>query len=506
MLLSLIFPMLLLAKPNIVLMTVDDLDEATFDLALANGLMPAVKTAMIDHGTRFSNSFVVDSLCCPSRATTLSGQYAHNHNVHGNLPPQGSITAFDNANTLAMWLQAAGYRTAFVGKYLNGYGQFTSQTYVPPGWTDWQGLIDPSTYTAYDHMWNDNGTVVDDRANGTVWWNYNLDMTTLRARRPIKAVDPRPLFLWLSPVAPHFWWQSRDRPVPHNECPGPGEFGGNIYGFSLTAAPRYAGTVSLPLSQGPSFNESDVSDKPPWIQQNVPSMTTTDVNCLTLRQDRRLESLRSLDDQFWQVETWLNEAGLWANTIVIFTSDNGYMLGEHRLSEKVAAYEPSIRVPLVIRRPADLTSFTEPRLVGNIDLAPTIAKMAGATPERIVDGRSLVAVLAHASTPYWRRLLLIESYQAGVDAPGSTYPLPPEFFGLRVTASSSGMPAPRLYTHFTADAFEELYDLTVDAAELSNAAAARQGEIQQLTSVLNAMKTCAGLNCRAIEASFSFTP
>src|SRR6266481_1318118 len=178
----------------------------------------------------------------------------------------------------------------------------------------------------------------------------------------------------------------------------------------------------------------------------------------------------------------------------MFTSDNGYMMGEHRLGEKLVAYEESIRVPLIIRVPWDLTPHQESRMVANLDLAPTIAALAGATPTRIVDGRSLVPLLTGVATPFWRRLLLVENFEAGVDVPpGFPLPLPPEYFALRVSAASDGTPAPRLYASFTsAEQGTELYALDIDPYELANVEATRRSEIQQLAPVLNSMKTCTG--------------
>lgn len=493
--------LLLAALPNVVMITVDDLDVDSFNAAVAANMMPNVKQALIDKGYTFANSFVVDSLCCPSRATALTGQYAHNNGVHGNLPPAGSVTALDGTNTLATWMHSAGYRTAFVGKYLNGYGVFTSQSYIPPGWDDWQAMLDPGVQTAYDHIWNDNGVIVDDRPNGTAWWNYNTDTVWLRAHRPIFAGGPKPLFLWITPPAPHFWYNNRDDLIPVNECPGSGSLGGNMYSFTTLPPARFSGTANaLPAPNGPAVNEADISDKPSWMQSYAP-MTAMDLDCQQKKYRRRIESLRAVDDLVGIVVAWLDQNGLLTNSDIIFTSDNGYMF-EHRLVEKVVAFEESIRVPLIIRTTGNVTPHVENRLVSNLDLAPTIAAWGNATALRDVDGRSLLPVFNGTSTPFWRRLLLIENFIAGTDAPGSLT-FPGEFFALRVTEDQNHTPTPRLYVNYS-DGEVEFYALDVDLFELVSSP--RPSEINQLQPVLNAMKTCTGFNCRYIEAFFNFVP
>ena len=182
------------AKPNLLVIMTDDLE--TDDLKA----LPSVRR-LAQQGTTFSNSFVGYSLCCPSRATYLTGQYNHNNGVLSNAPPDGGFGRLDNTNTLPVWMQAAGYHTTHIGKYLNGYESASSHTTVPPGYSDWQGLA-IGTYRMYDYSINDNGTLVP---YGTTPADYQTDVLANRAVAALRerARSPQPFYLKFSPLAPH---------------------------------------------------------------------------------------------------------------------------------------------------------------------------------------------------------------------------------------------------------------------------------------------------------------
>jgi len=200
-------------KPNIVVIMTDD--------QTLESLRVLTKTRQLigDQGTTFRNYYVSFPLCCPSRATFLTGQYPHNHGVFSNGPPNGGYTKLNNNNTLPVWLQAAGYFTSHIGKYLNKYGEDTAPTLVPPGWTHWQGLVDPSTYKLYNYTINDNGTLV---TYGETPADYQTDVLANRAVATIdEAVLKQPFFLSIAPVPPHLELTSEGftdpRPAPRYE-------------------------------------------------------------------------------------------------------------------------------------------------------------------------------------------------------------------------------------------------------------------------------------------------
>jgi arylsulfatase A-like enzyme len=265
----------------VVIVLVDDLDAHSLNRMVNIGMMPKLKSKVIDQSTRFTNFFVTTSLCSPSRATLLTGLYAHNHHVHTNSRPLGGVVRFDDSSSLATWLQKAGYRTGLVGKYLNKYGSNQDSTtpvddvgYIPPGWNDWQGLMDQDTdglhaQQMYNYTINDNGRLVK---HGTAGAEYQTDVIRGSARQFIneseKINDAQPFFLLVTPTAPHL------------EQPGPITNGctDSAWDESIRPAPRHIGTLpdSIQLTRPPNFNEADVGDKPSWFQ-HAPRLTTKDM-------------------------------------------------------------------------------------------------------------------------------------------------------------------------------------------------------------------------------------
>jgi N-acetylglucosamine-6-sulfatase len=415
--------------PSIVVLMADDLDVSTLDIALELGLMPSLKAEMIDAGMRFDESFVTDSLCCPSRASFLTGQYPHNHGVRrGQHAADGSFAAFDDNHSVANALLAAGYRTALIGKFLNGYGYEIPRNhpecksnecmirYVPAGWSDWQGIPDygelngtpgyAGAYCMYNYTVNDNGILV---TYGTGVGDYQTDVVAARASGLIDTVAQagEPLFLVINALAPHY-----ELCLPAVD----------MYAWDIRAAPRHTG--SLPADVGldlnkPSLAEADVSDKPPWFPGEYPGMNSGQISTLNRQFRHRLEALRSVDDLFATVKQRLVAAGRWDQSYVFFTSDNGWLYGEHRVPGKVLAYEESIRVPLVLRGPGIAQGTRRSAMVLNNDLAPTIAELAGVTLDRPADGRSLTPLFVQDNPLDWRRRFLIEHFRDAAPAPGS---------------------------------------------------------------------------------------
>ncbi len=486
------------AKPNIVVFMIDDLDVRSLDTLLARGMLPNIQSRVINRGSSyyFSESFVTRAQCCPSRATFLTGQYAHNHSVWTNDPPYGGVGRFNDTSTIATWLRTAGYRTGLVGKYLNGYGSTTAQNYVPPGWDDWQGLLDFTSSRPYHFNVNDNGSIIQHT-------QYNTDVMASRAADFIRESNTaQPFFLYVAPSAPHLSINPQ-----YNACAAAGaspwEFT-NVpiellgWGHTVYPAPRHQGRINgnttlFPLPMPPSFNEPDISDKPAWYR-NFP-MSAADIDCLQKNYWHRLESMLGIDELVGAVDLELSKKQVGSNTIVILTSDNGFMLGEHRLLHKGQAFEESIRVPLYIAHSGAAGPRTISRLALNNDLAPTIAAFAGVTPpaNHVIDGRSLLPVLGGATPAVWRKRFLIEHW--------STLPsvAPADYFAVRTGVA----PLRKLvdYPKVVSDTTREYYDLGIDSYEMNNLKGRpdRQAEISVLADFLNRLRVCAGPSCVAIE-------
>src|SRR5581483_2552461 len=355
-------------RPNIVVIETDDQTQASL------AYMPKTRALLGAQGATFDNSFVSYSLCCPSRSTFLTGQYAHNHGVLGNSPPVGGWAVFrakHATNNLAVWLQKAGYYTALVGKFLNGYGgkQAGNDVSVPPGWSEWHAGVD----LAYlGGTMSDDGKL--DRLPSTEA-GYQTDVWSRMAQDLIarRAPSTQPFFLWLTPHVPHTGGP-RD---PDDPQPVAGATGRrakqNASGGTTRPPARYRNRfANVPLPTPPSFNEADVSDKPMGVR-NLPLLTPAQIAGLREAYQQALEADLGVDDMVAAVVARLKAAGELDNTLIVFTSDNGFMYGEHRIPKgKVVLYEPSIRVPLVVRGPGVPKGVHLEQMAANVDLAPTI--------------------------------------------------------------------------------------------------------------------------------------
>jgi N-acetylglucosamine-6-sulfatase len=441
-------------RPNVlVLMTDDQTVESLRVMSNVNSLIAA-------RGTSFTNSFASFPLCCPSRATYVTGQYGHNHTIMGNAAPTGGYDklAPTHSNTLPAWLRQAGYQTIHVGKYLNGYGR-ARPLEVPAGWSEWYGSTDPSTYRFYNYTLNENGRLV---TYGTGAANYQTDVYARKAVDIIRRHAPsaQPLFLSVAFLAPHSGGP-RDADDPANQAtPSP--------------APRHRNRfASEALPTPPSFNEADVSDKPAAIR-NLTPIPPARINGITENYRQRLESLLSVDEAIRDILAALQAAGELDRTLIVFTSDNGFFHGEHRVRDgKVRVYEPSIRVPLLLRGPGVPAGVRRPNLVVNADLAATILDAANARAGRRQDGRSLL--------PFARDGLL----RSGRDI-------------LLETTGYSAIRTPRyvFVQHGTGE--QELYDLVRDPHQLQSlhADAGSTALKNDLARRLARLRTCAGDACR----------
>jgi arylsulfatase A-like enzyme len=409
---------------------------------------------------------------------------------------------FEDRSTLATWLRAAGYRTSLVGKYLNGYGKRDAnrdgeltpadQVYVPPGWTDFQALLDPTAALMLNYTINDNGRLV---AAGGQERDYQTEILMLRAIRFIdeseKTDDAAPFFLYVAPIAPHQGEKFADaEPVAEDDY-------SYYWRWTIRPASRYKGTISLPLPQLPSFNEADISDKPSWLQLR-PQLTALDVDYAGRLYRDRLESMRSVDDLVGGLIAALARNGELQNTVLIFTSDNGFLMGEHRLPQKMAPYEESVRVPLFVAVPGYLGGFASNGVVLNTDLAPTITHLAGVTPGLTTDGVSLVPLLTQPNLK-WRQRLLIEQWRGNMGIFGI-----PDFGAVRTAPNSTLLPN-LLYAEYSAGAGPEpeMYDMTADPHQLrsihADSSPARINQRKLLKAWLDALRSCTGRGCTSLE-------
>ncbi len=465
-------------KPNLVLVMTDDQNVADM-IAL-----PLVRQLIGNQGVTFANSFASWPLCCPSRATAFTGQYAHNHRVLGNYPPAGGAGAFDDSESLALWLQRAGYATTHIGKYLNGYGLDRHGVgYVPPGWSNWLGLVDPGTYQMWGYTVNHNGALKTygkvDREDPAL---YQTDVLRGFALEEIDrlAQGTQPFFLSVATLAPHEELaEAQEDPMVY---PGP------------RPAPRHAGAYAgMPLPHPPNFDERNLGRRPAIVAAFAAMFESEPMQRRSGRYRRRLESLRAVDEAVQAIVTRLAQLQLLENTYVVFTSDNGWFNGEHHIPfGKYLMYEPSIRVPLLIRGPGIPAGRMSDELVANIDLAPTFVDAAGAVAGRTMDGRS---VLAYARDPGLRsrRPILL-------DAPKEQVMFRTRFNAVPTTVPPMyGLRTPRFSYIEYGTGEVELYNMVADPDQL--ASLHDVPEYQDIESAFKAalhryMK-CAGDTCRA---------
>jgi len=451
----------------------DDLSVPMLDLLLENNMMPNLQTYLIDEGTTFNNSFVTASLCCPSRATFLTGLYPHNHGVFLNKPmyidgklfANGGFKAFDDSSTIATWLNDSNYKTGFVGKYLNDYHKNAPKNYVPPGWDDWQATL--SALRMYNYGIMDNGK--------TIWNNkvYQTEELAKRAGDFIQESDS-PFFLYVSSAAPHSMPDAYTCAYDEKHT-----------FVSAVMAPKYNGTLdNIEIPHSPSFNENDVSDKPPKMKKSP----IENIDCIDKVFRGNAESLLSVDDLIGSIYQSVAEKNLIDQTVFIFTSDNGFMYGEHRLVAKVLPYEESIRVPLIIRVPG-LEKQTINNLVTNNDLAPTIADLAGIEPDTPVDGFSLLPILKNSKNNLRDGFLIEIPFQGGFIHAIRTN----EFLYVEYDGKNN-------YTEF--------YDLKKDPYQLNNdyncsSTICRQ-QIATIQKALSDLIHCGQGTCQILENKMNF--
>ena len=456
-------------RPNILFILTDDLDSRLNTISYMQNLQDLI----VSRGTTLEDYFVTTPVCCPSRTTILRGQYTHNHGVYNNYAPDGGFEKFNKSNeedsTLAVWLQSAGYRTVLMGKYLNNYPYTDDREYVPPGWSEWYSPAKKNAYDGYDYVLNENGALV---AYSPAEKNYFTDVLSRKAVDFILRADEdnTPFFIYLAPFAPH---------------------------EPATSAYRHLELFSdLTVPRPPSFNEADVSDKGPGLSGN-PLLTDAQILEMDNLYRGRVRSLQAVDEMIAELIKTLEETGQLENTYIVFTSDNGFHMGQHRLySGKEFLFEEDISVPFIVRGPGIAENeVVSGYLTGNVDLTSTFADWAGVQPPAFVDGRSLVDLLEGSPIPAenWRQAYLLEEYRSGDE----NFPTP-TYSGLRTLQY--------LYVEYSED-FVEFYDLQQDPYQLENIAPSTDPAVLKYYSdMLKALNKCSGDSCRELEAEFTPIP
>jgi arylsulfatase A-like enzyme len=440
-------------RPNVVVIVTDDQDKRSVRA------MSKVRRKLVAEGTTFENFYGTFPLCCPYRATLLTGQYAHNHGVLSNRGDNGGYEAFDDRSTLPTWLRKEGYRTGWVGKYLNGYGKRDNDPEaVPPGWDEWYAPVGKTESRMFDFGLNENGRV---RRYGDRERDYQTDVLARKGVGFIResADDPRPFLMVLATSAPHGEGQRGGYPNPR-------------------PAPRHRGSFDDErLPRPPSFNERNASDKPAFVSDKS-RLGPERVGDLERRYRSRLESLLAVDDAVGRVVRALNKTDQLRNTLVVFTSDGGYLLGEHRLKAKPYLYEEAAKVPLIVRGPGIPSGERREQVTGNVDLAPTILDVAGARSGRQMDGRSLIRFARDPEFGVDREVLL-------------------ELRSPRPPRRSAGVRWGHYVYLERPDGEEELYDLRSDPLQLHNRHedSALRAVRDRLASRLDEVRECAGKDC-----------
>jgi len=529
-------------KPSFVVVQTDDetMEELYDGVRMLSGAeefaMPNTLQLLGEKGVTFSRYYTPYSLCAPSRVSLLTGRYAHNDNVRGNVPPNGGWTGFQSrlayTHNLATWLQGAGYRTIHIGKILNGYGDapYSPGTEEPPGWSSWHTILNSDTnHYAYGYMLNNNGVVEGPYGDSGSWETreygaiddfgcpyaplnglpcyYETDHFNQLAIEELAATPPeQPFYMQVDYTSPHGDFRKPAGPQPATRDIG-----------------RFAG-APLPDNRAEGFNEGNVNDKPRFIRE-APYLSATEIHTYRVYYQNCLNALISVDEGVKGIVDELGGLGRLRNTYVIFTSDNGFFFGQHRLvGGKFLAYEPATHLPLIIRGPGIKPNTQSGQLASTIDIAPTILELAEVAPDKSIDGVSL-APYAKDPTLRSRRPLLFESFvqtddvEANGQAPTETAtpertaagPARGKLLGRANPAAHASVVAPpknyygiRLgaYKYIEwPDGEKELYDINKDPYELNNIV--RDGNFSPIRNFmhkeLERLEECSGRTCQEVS-------
>jgi N-acetylglucosamine-6-sulfatase len=488
------------SQKNVVFILTDDM--TTSELSA----MPNVQSLLAAQGTSFNEAYVSFPLCCPSRATMMSGQYMHNHGVHGNFPPNGSWFKFrpHESNDLPVWLQGDGYYNVHIGKYMNGYGIADNGLPVPQGWDEWYGKVsEDALYFNYQLIEKTGPASVPHLTfYGDQPPDYQTDVFADRAVNFVNDSGPARQPFWLN-----LWFNSPHGPFD----PAPRD----LYRLSGTPLPRLAG-----------FNERDITDKPKWFRKQARRRLTRRQAALIDNERRRQEEqLISVDQAVGKLVQSLKDRGILDDTYIVFASDNGFFRGEHRIvTGKYLPYDPASRVPLIIRGPGIPAGGVSNELVWNGDIPQTILQIASGSQDNSLDGRSRLPFAQQPALRSTRPVLLegdtgpggtgAESAQsssarareARVHVAGrrGVRNLEQEPDAIKSATNTNSAPA---YRSIRTDRYEytvyangqtELYDMKRDPGQLSSLAMNRRYRYVRkwLYDQLIPLSSCAGPSCR----------
>lgn len=507
-------------RPSFVVIQTDDQTAATLHETYVNKrgkrfkVMPNTLELLGDRGISFTNFYTSIPVCSPSRATLLSGQYAHTSGLSRNSGKRGGARGLSRSpifqQNIATALQAAGYQTSHFGRLTNNYGkpEGYDDPAVPPGWdwwaTDWtkdavrrfygyslnvngqiEGPFGKARYTKY----RNKDPIGCPSTKGKLVCNYHTDQISTRAIRQIKRSKPGPIYMQV------------DYEAPHDGPPGTTD---------TEPARRHIGSANrVRLPEPPGFNEKNISDKPKILRAGNSRLTKEQIKGIEVRYRRQLESMRAVDDGIGRIVAMLKKTKRLGKTYIFFLSDNGYFLGEHRFGKsKFLAHEPSSNTPLIVRGPKADKNKISNAIVGNVDIAPTIADLAGTKLGLEPDGRSFASVLRRPEKDGHRSMIL-ESYMLPSDD------LQKHLFETGKAAAFEGGGGATIsgsvpYVNYTAlragrykyikyePGGRELYDLKVDRYELSNKVKSPRYRkvVQRMDDELTRRQFCAGAECR----------
>ena len=442
-------------KPlNIVVVMTDDQES------VSAREMPRMQAHIASQGVHFANAISTTPLCGPSRATIMTGRYAHNHGIRSNAAPLGGYGKYREsgmeADSLPVWLKNAGYRTGYVGKYTNGYGPGWAEK--PPGWDYWLATTEPQAYTNFTY--NEDGR--DGRAPSGEYQTDFLSTKALDYLKRTEESDDQPFFLLVSPYAPHNAARFASR---HSGM------------FQSQGAPRT-----------PAFDEPNVDDKPRHIRR-IPRFTESKITSIDNEYRNSLRALQAVDEMIDKLVQALQAQGELENTAFVFMSDNGLSTGAHRFNDKTAPYAESLDIPMYIRVPGGARGVTLKHLVANIDIPATIVDWARLETPAAIEGRSLRPLLTEtpAAVSSWRGDILIEYWDAS--NPATTYM--PTYQGVRV---ENGVDSQLYVIHNTTD--EEYYDFKKDPYQLDSAVGTNLTEVSKLHARMLTLASCRGASCR----------
>jgi arylsulfatase A-like enzyme len=441
------------ARPNVIFVLSDDLSWN-----LVKHMPNLLK--MQQQGATFSNYFVSDSLCCPSRTSMFTGKFPHNSGVFTNTGDDGGYATYlklgNDPQTFAVALRKSGYRTAMLGKFLNGYEPTMNP--AAQGWTGWD--VAGNGYPEFNYDLNEDGQVVH---YGKTDADYLTDVLSGLGQKFIKQKAAKPFLIELATFAPH---------APY------------------IPAPRHAALFSdLTYPTTPAFNARPTATDPAWLQ-GIPALKPAQITNIDEIFRQRVRSVQAIDEMIGALQVALKATGHDKDTYLFFASDNGYHMGERSQTPgKQTAFDTDIHVPLIVTGPGVLPGLQIPEIAQNIDLCPTFADLAQTPAPATVNGHSLVQLAHGEPVSDWRNVALIEHHDPKFDpndpdADTSTAGAknPPTYNALR-TANS-------VYVEYVSGE-REYHDRTTDPYELDNTEKGLPtAQLTRLRDTLTAITTC----------------